>query len=88
MRAGRTRSACPKGKIGGSRAQALPQQGQGRALPPTARPRWVQRCVCALFVRFRRPAARLLAAHFWRTLAALRPCARVPERVARANRSR
>ena len=48
MRAGRTRSACPKGKIGGSQAQALPQEGQGRALLLTQQPRWAQRGVRAL----------------------------------------
>ena len=60
MRAGPTRSARPKGKIGGSQAQALPQWGQGRALSLTLQPRWVLRCVCALFGRFRRAAARAL----------------------------
>ena len=88
MRAGRTRSARPKGKIGGSQALPLPLRGQGRALSLTLRPRWVPRCVRELVGRFRRAAARDLASHPCCFCAALRPSASVPERVARANRSR
>ena len=88
MRAGRTRSAWPKGKIGGLQAQALPQEGQGRALLLMQQPQWVQRCVRALYERFRRAAARYLASHPSRARVVLRPSASVPERVACANRSR
>ena len=63
MRAGHTRSACPKGKIGGLQAQALPQERQGRALLLTLPPRWVRRCVRALSGRFRCAAARDVASH-------------------------
>ena len=83
MRAGRTRSARPKGKIGGSQALPLPLRGQGRALSLTLRLRLVLRCVRALFGRFRRAAARDLASHPWCFRAALRPSAPIPERRAR-----
>ena len=83
MRAGRTRSARPKGKIGGSQALPLPLRGLGRALSLTLRLRLVLRCVRALFGRFRRAAARDLASHPWCFRAALRPSAPIPERRAR-----